>query len=119
MSTTPNENSPWDTEVNFAITICDQDGKILQMNEKSKATFLKGKEMSLIGKSVLDCHPPAAKEKLSSLLQTHETNAYTIEKNNQKKLIYQTPWYENGEFRGLVELSLVLPNDMQHYKRKN
>ncbi len=28
------------------------------------------------------------------------TNAYTIEKNGIKKLIHQTPWFENGEYTG-------------------
>ncbi|WP_371805145.1 diguanylate cyclase [Candidatus Lokiarchaeum ossiferum] len=119
MNTSPKKCIPWDNEVNFAITLSDQDGKILHMNKKSESTFLKGKEDDLIGKNVLDCHPPAAKAKLADLLKSHETNAYTIEKNGQKKLIYQTPWYENGEFRGLVELSLVLPKNMPHYIRKN
>ncbi|MDD2576134.1 MAG: diguanylate cyclase, partial [Bacteroidales bacterium] len=46
-----------------------------------------------------------------------QTNAYTIEKEGLKKLIYQTPWYENGEFGGLVEFSIVIPMDMPHFVR--
>ncbi len=41
-----------------------------------------------------------------------------IGKNGVKKLIYQTPWIENGEFRGLVELSLEIPFEMPHFVRK-
>ena len=51
-------------------------------------------------------------------MEEHATNAYTIEKNGVKKLIYQTPWYENGEFMGLVEFSLEIPFEMPHYIRK-
>ncbi|MBR4805736.1 MAG: PAS domain-containing protein, partial [Bacteroidales bacterium] len=38
-----------------AVTICDKNGKILDMNKKSRKTFLKPGE-DIIGKNVLDCH---------------------------------------------------------------
>lgn len=105
-------------EVPFAITICDQDGIILEMNEKSAATFDKYGGKALIGQSLFECHPAKAAEKLKELLQTHDINAYTIEKNGVKKLIYQAPRFEKGEFVGYVELSLILPDEMPHFVRK-
>jgi hypothetical protein len=51
------------------------------------------------------------------MLRDHSTNVYTIEKNGVKKLIYQAPWYENGEYRGFVELSLEIPFDLPHFVR--
>ena len=66
----------------------------------------------------MDCHPEPARHKLLHLLETQGTNAYTIEKNGVKKLIYQSPWYkDNGEFGGLVELSLEIPMEMPHFVR--
>lgn len=47
-------------EVNLAVTICDKEGKILEMNDKSRKTFLKPGQEDLIGKNVLDCHPEPA-----------------------------------------------------------
>jgi hypothetical protein len=44
-------------------------------------------------------------------------NVYTIEKNGIKKLIYQSPWFEKGEMKGLVELSLEIPFNMPHFIR--
>ena len=44
-------------------------------------------------------------------------NAYTIEKGGVKKLIYQAPWFEDGEYRGLVEVTLVLPDVLPHFVR--
>ena len=44
-------------------------------------------------------------------------DAYTIEKGGQKKLIYQAPWYVDGEYRGLVELALPLPDTLPHFVR--
>lgn len=100
----------------FAITICDKDGKILDMNQRSKQTFAKYGD--IIGHSLFEYHPPRAAEILRGLLENHNVNAYTIEKEGLHKLIYQVPWFEeNGDFGGYVELSLVIPAEMPHYVR--
>ncbi|MCM1169552.1 MAG: diguanylate cyclase [Bacteroides sp.] len=105
-------------ELNIAITVCKADGEIIGMNRKSKAVNLRPGQDSIIGQNVLDCHPEPARTKLQELLAKQATNAYTIEKNGVKKLIYQTPWYENGEFQGLVEFSIEIPFEMPHYVRQ-
>lgn len=104
-------------ELNVAATVCDENGNIIEMNDKSRKTFLKPGREELIGKNVLDCHPEPARTKLEQMLRNKESNAYTIEKNGVKKLIYQTPWFENGEYKGFVELSLEIPFEMPHYIR--
>jgi transcriptional regulator with PAS, ATPase and Fis domain len=108
----------WKDGVNFAITVCDAEGKILEMNGTSAATFAKSGGGSLIGKSLLDCHPEPSKTKLKKMLAEPYTNAYTIEKNGVKKLIYQTPWLKDGKPAGLVELSMEIPLEMPHFVRK-
>jgi hypothetical protein len=32
-------------------------------------------------------------------------------------MIYQTAWKEDGKVAGLVEISMVIPDDMPHYVR--
>jgi transcriptional regulator with PAS, ATPase and Fis domain len=108
----------WYQEVPFAITVSDTQGNILLMNDRSLKTFEKYGGGALIGQSLFNCHPEPASEKLRNMLTDHSINAYTIEKEDLKKMIYQSPWFENGEFAGYVELSLVLPNDMPHFIRK-
>jgi transcriptional regulator with PAS, ATPase and Fis domain len=108
----------WEKEIGFAVTICDSVGSIVYMNEKSMATFGKDGGRNLLGKSLFDCHPEPSLSKLKEILENQGTNAYTIEKNGIKKLIYQTPWYEEGKFSGLVEISLPLPEEMPHFVRK-
>jgi hypothetical protein len=51
------------------------------------------------------------------MLASGKANVYTIEKAGQRKLIYQSPWYERGEYRGFVELSLPVPETVPHFKR--
>ena len=108
----------WKEGVNFAITVCDAAGKIIEMNARSAATFQQRGGKKLLGQNLLDCHPGASKEKLRQLLAAPRTNAYTIEKNGIKKLIYQTPWFKDGRPAGLVELALEIPAELPHFTRK-
>jgi transcriptional regulator with PAS, ATPase and Fis domain len=108
----------WVNELPFvAITVSDKEGNIIEMNDRSAMTFQKYGGRELIGKKLMDCHPEKAQKIIAEMMSNPNTNAYTIEKEGLKKLIYQTPWYENEEFGGLVEFSIVLPNDMPHYIR--
>jgi transcriptional regulator with PAS, ATPase and Fis domain len=108
----------WENGAGFAITVCDAEGRIIEMNERSAATFAKSGGKDLLGKSLLDCHPEPARSKLKKMLAEPAVNAYTIEKNGIKKLIYQAPWFDNGRPAGLVELSLEIPAVMPHFARK-
>ena len=108
----------WSDELPFVeITIWDKEGKIMDMNRRSIATYEKDGGKALIGKQLMDCHPERAKNIIAQLMSEDKTNAYTIEKEGLRKLIYQSPWYENGEVAGLVEMSVVLPETMPHYVR--
>jgi hypothetical protein len=40
-----------------------------------------------------------------------------MEKHGLKKLIYQSPWYDSGQYSGFVEISLPVPFDMPHFIR--
>jgi len=113
-----NNLSNYFNETRFAVTVCDTDCKILFMNEKAMSVFSKSGGSDLIGKNLLDCHPEKARQKIKEMLETQTPNAYTIEKNGVKKLIYQSPWFEKGKFSGLIELSIELPEQMPHFVRK-
>jgi len=107
----------WAAELPVAVTVCDNAGIIVYMNDKSKKIFAKDGGAALIGKSVYDCHPEPARSNLEGMMEQQKINSYTIEKNGVKKLIYQTPWFENGEYKGFVELSLEIPFDLPHFVR--
>lgn len=107
----------WIKEFPAAITVCDKDGLILEMNAKACSTFASHGGAALIGTSLFDCHKPSSMALIKEMLATGGNNVYTIEKQGVKKLIYQQPWYRNGELGGLVEISLELPEDMAHHVR--
>lgn len=106
----------WSDEYPGAITVCDAQGIILYMNHKA-IKVLVGEGPSVIGKNVLDCHPEPARSKLAEMLKSQTPNSYTIEKNGIKKLIHQSPWYQNGQYMGFVELSIEIPFEMAHFVR--
>ena len=108
----------WVKEFPGAVTVCDPGGIIIAMNDKSCEVFAKDGGKDLIGKNLLDCHPGGARTKLEEMLQNSTPNCYTIEKKGVKKLIYQSPWRENGEYKGFVELILELPPEVPNYLRK-
>ena len=106
----------WAKEMNCAVTVCDTKGVILFMNDKACKTF--AKHGDLIGKNLFDCHNLQSQEEIREMLATGGSNAYTIEKNGIKKMIYQTPWFNEGVVSGLVEISMELPEEMPHHIRK-
>lgn len=107
----------WFKELPIAITVCDAQGVILDMNDAAAKVFEEDGGYKLIGANALDCHPEPARSKLARMLEQSQANIYTVEKNGKKKLIYQTPWYRHGQYAGFVELSLVIPFNMPHFIR--
>ncbi len=107
----------WAKELPAAITVCDSQGRILDLNEKAAAGFAADGGRKLIGRNVLDCHPEPAKTKLAGMLESGRSNVYTIRKNGKKKLIYQSPWFSKGRYSGFVEISIEIPEVLPHFDR--
>lgn len=105
----------WAEQMNCAVTVCDAEGTVVYMNEKSRETF--AKHGDLVGKSLLGCHSERSREIIRRLLDTGGSNSYTIEKNGVRKMIYQTAWRKDGRVAGLVEISMIIPEEMPHYVR--
>ena len=108
----------WLNGIPVAITVSDCDGNILEMNEASSKVFEKYGGKELIGKKLENYHKHSSIDIMHRLLSENgATNVYTIEKNGQKKMIFQTAWKQDGETAGLIEFSFVIPMDMPHYIR--
>jgi len=101
-----------------AVTVTDRDLKIVYMNGQSLEVFKADGGASLIGTDLMACHNDNSKAIIRKLMAEGGSNAYTIEKAGRKKFIYQCAWKDAaGEVGGLVELSVVIPFDMPHFKR--
>lgn len=107
----------WSGDIPVAITVSDKEGKIIFMNNSSAEVFAKYGGLGLIGSQLNNCHKPESQQIIAGMMADKSTNAYTIEKNGVKKMIYQCPWYSEGEIAGLVEFSFVLPAVLPHFIR--
>lgn len=108
----------WVRSFSGAVTVSDRDHRIVYMNDKAAATFQASGGRGLIGGDLKACHNERSKAVIDRLLAEGGVNAYTIAKQGQKKLIYQSAWRdESGAVAGLVELSVVLPEELPHFVR--
>ena len=109
--------SNWTKEINATITVCDENGTIIYLNDKALKEFEDDGGEKLIGTKLLDCHPEPHKTKLKELMSSKNVSCYTIEKNGKKKLVYHTPWFDEGKYKGYVEMIIGIPFDMPHFVR--
>lgn len=110
------EEFNWAEEIDAAVTICDTEGTVLYMNQRSRNTFSKNGE-SMVGKNLMPCHNERSQAIIRDMMENNHPHCYTISKKGQRKFIFQTPWRKDGEVKGLVEISIVLPDEMPHYDR--
>lgn len=108
----------WIEKLDGNVIVSDAKGRIIYMNEKALAHYEKDGGINLIGRDLLECHNESSRKKIMEIMTSGEKNVYTIEKRGKKKIIYQSPWFKDGEFRGIIELSLEIPLEMPHFIRE-
>ncbi|MDE7179621.1 MAG: PAS sensor protein [Muribaculaceae bacterium] len=108
----------WAYGMDCAVTVVNTECEIVFMNERSRQTFAARGGADLIGHNILDYHNDRSKGIIRRLLSDGGSNAYTISKEGKRKMIYQTTWRRSdGSLGGLVELSMIIPEEMPHYVR--
>jgi transcriptional regulator with PAS, ATPase and Fis domain len=109
----------WLDGIEGNITVCDLKGIIVYMNARSAESFKDRGGMSLIGKSLFDCHQETSNIQIQEMLRTGASNVYTVEKKGKRKFVWQAPWLENGVCKGLVEITMPIPSEIRHIVRDN
>jgi len=107
----------WIDKLDGNVIVSDADGKIIYMNEKAIIHYEKDGGKNLIGRDLLECHNEDSRKKIMEIMISGQKNVYTIEKRGKRKIIYQSPWFRNSEFRGIIEFSLEIPIEMAHFIR--
>ena len=103
----------WFEQLQCAVTVCGADYRILYMNEKSGEVNRESGGRSLVGKSLLDCHPAAAKRKLKRVMVSAKPNVYVVERKGKRKIVFQGQWMRRGKVAGLVEFYFELPKSLK------
>lgn len=87
----------WAKTLNCGITICDAQGVITYMNDMA----ISMKKGDLTGRNVMECHNSHSQEIISRMLERGGQHVYTIEKNDVRKLLYQSSWLnDEGKIGG-------------------
>lgn len=100
-----------------AITVTDEKGTIIEMNDQSAEMFKGDGGYEIIGRNAITCHPEPTQTKVQEIYDSQQPNIYSIQKNGKKQLIYQTPYFNDGKFAGFVEICLAVPEDIPHFNR--
>jgi PAS domain-containing protein len=107
----------WVREFPAPITVTNTEGIIVEMNEAAIRQFAKSGGAALIGTNCLDCHPEPSRTEFARMLRSPRPNVYSIEKGGKKTIIYQTPWFQEGQYAGYIELSFEAPMETPHFVR--
>ncbi len=107
----------WVREFPGAVIVCDEAGRITELNDRAARNYEAEGGQALVGRSLLDCHPGPARAKLAALMAERRTNVYTIEKKGLRKLIHQAPWFRAGRYAGFVEIVFEVPAEIPHFVR--
>jgi transcriptional regulator with PAS, ATPase and Fis domain len=92
-----------------AVTVCDLNYTIIYMNETSIKEFDNYGGSSLIGKNLLGCHNPNSASMIKDQMISGKSHSYIVEKKDgRKKVIHQSVWKEDGQIKGLIEISFYL-----------
>ena len=99
--------------VAFAATVCDKDGVVLYQNERARQ-----RDSGVEGKNLYDCHSKKSGEMIRHMIETGESNTYEIIRHDKRKLLHQTPWYdEEVKVAGLIEIAIDLPDEYPTFNR--
>jgi transcriptional regulator with PAS, ATPase and Fis domain len=111
------EKHAWVDSFPGSITVCDREGRMVEMNLASAQFYAADGGLALLGSDLLDCHPEPSRTKLSQMMESQQANIYTSERAGQKKLVCHVPWYQDGVYAGYVELMVYLPTELPHFIR--
>ena len=101
----------WVRSYPAAITVCNTEGIISEMNDMAVIFFEKFGGKDLIGRSVLDCHTEPTRSKLKESLENQTAISLIKVKDGVRKLVSQAPWFKEGKYMGLVAMMMVLPGE--------
>ena len=104
-----------------AVVLCDLSHTIIYMNPAAGVIYAKYGGMTLLGKSVLDCHPPKANEMIKKVVawfgESEKHNLiYTFRNEKENKDVYMVAlrdevgkligYYEKHEYRDRETMQL-------------
>ncbi len=111
----------WVKDFPAEVSVMAKDGTIVGLNDEAIKAFEYAGGEEVIGKNGIQCHQASTQEIIRKLLSEQKTHSYLRYKPKSHPdsgiFCYQSPWYENGEFMGLVEFVLPIePEEIERFK---
>ncbi len=104
----------WFKDFPGSITITDAKGIILDMNDKAAESYRDSGGRDLIGKSAINCHEEPVRQTVQKMYDEPGMRIYTTRENGQKILVTHAPVFSDGEFMGIVEMVIDIPDNISH-----
>ena len=84
-----------------AVVLCDLNHTVIYMNPAAGERYAKQGGMALVGRSLLDCHPPQANEMIEKVVawfqESREHNLiYTFRNEKENKDVYMVALRDDG-----------------------
>lgn len=98
--------------------LTDKNDIITYMNDASAEMFADDGGLELMGRNVKECHNDYSNSVIDLINHEEFQNVYTIELKGKKKFVCQSPYYENGEFAGIMEMTIDLPEVLPNIIRE-
>ncbi len=76
------------------------------MNRNSLDQYPGDDGADLIVKSILNCQPDCSRTRLTNMLTNHMPDSFIGKLPGHIHLIHKAPCYDNGEYKGFVEISI-------------
>jgi DUF438 domain-containing protein len=92
------------------VTVADEDGRIVFMNDRAIAHYADRGGTALIGTNLHDCHNPTSQEKIRQMYARHRagdlspTRYHEEREDGSAHSIVVIPITVDGQFRGIAEL---------------
>jgi PAS domain-containing protein len=94
------EQHDWYKVFPGAITVTDEKGTVIEMNDASAEMFKGDGGYAVMGRNAITAIPNAPRRKSVKLYETASFNVYSITKNGKKETGYQAPYFVDGNFSG-------------------
>lgn len=105
-------NLDWAEEFPGGIAVCDTQGIILALNHYDAQVYEDRGGKALIGTNLYECHSQHSEDMIREMMAKDHGNIYIVEKNGQRELVIQSPWYQGGKLAGLVEITVEIEGEI-------
>jgi uncharacterized protein (DUF952 family) len=111
----------WVKDFPAEVSIMGKDGIMIGLNDVAIKAFEYAGGEKVIGENGITCHKPSSQKIIRDLIASQKSHSYIRYKPKSHPdcgiFCYQSPWYVDGGFMGLIEFVLPIdPDEIEKFK---